>query len=519
MTPLSSGTTLGFAAAVALVGLLGRRRMPPGLGEGTVVAAVSGGVVLLFAIDSTGRLARPMLGHVLTALTVFWYAVGWMVARREPFRRGGREDVGDDSAARERSRVWAYAALVCGLGALVNGLSTPAGFRMAGWPAASADFVGLLLVAVLTWVFRGGPWAVYPVAALLVCLLVVLLPSDEGVTHATAVGVAMNGIGLALVVVVIGTVVVRWWRRRGLWLQDPQRLAEPPPSGDTLFASLVGISVLLGVAGVVLREAALTPTAVLLAALTCLIIAHLRTWLIAGEIGLLLVAEGIVTASMAWLRPGWSGALFGVSLSGIYLLWLARFWEQQLKERRPWTTAGRLTPIARRLAYAACVGAVALAGGGISTGDFQTQPIWIAAVTVLLLLGAMSWLVRDSDEHRRPHAAFAACLVVLAAGGPAGRLLSDVLGVAVSPVILIAAGALLLALRVALTPRTPPTAAAYNAYLGGVLPVIALFALTLRGLDSQTAIVLILTAGTVMAALKSFRAPPQAAQAECNGPD
>ncbi|MFQ5805128.1 MAG: hypothetical protein ACE5I3_01620 [Phycisphaerae bacterium] len=516
VSSLPVGVMIAFAAAAANVALLGRRRLPAGLGEGAFVAALSGGVLLLLAVDATGSLAQPAAGHVLTALTVFWYALSKIVTRR---RSGvqGPQSAETDEFERERTQVWAWAALVCGLAALVNCLVTATAISLAVWPAAATDFVVLLLLSLAVWLFDARAWAVYPAVTLLACLLVLVIPPNSLRAYGTTCGVGMNVAGALSLFVVIGTILLRWWRRRRLWLQDPRGAAELPIPSGALLALLVGASLLVGIGGVLLREAAFTPSAVLLAALTCLTIGPVRAWLVVSEIGLILVAESVVTASLAWVRPGWSGALLGVAVAGAYLLWLARFWDQQLNDGVAWTTAGRLIPIARRLAYAAYVGAVALASGGFSAAELQSQPVWMAALTVLLLLGGMSLLVRDGQEHRRAGAAFAACLTALAATGPGCRLLSELTGSAVSPVVLAAAGALLLALRVALTPRTSPTAAVYDAYVGGALPLVVLFVVSLRGVDTQAAAALVLCAGAVLVAFKTLRASSRATQAEHTG--
>ena len=74
--------TAAFAIALAIAALLGRRRMPAGLAEGTLVAAVSGSAILLLAVDSAGDFVRPALGHVLTGLTLVWYALSRIAAPR-----------------------------------------------------------------------------------------------------------------------------------------------------------------------------------------------------------------------------------------------------------------------------------------------------------------------------------------------------------------------------------------------------------------------------------------------------
>lgn len=507
-TSLPVGVAVTLALVVAVVALLGRRRMPAGLGEGAFVSAVSGAALLVLAVDSAGSFSGPALGHVLTALSVFWYVLSRIGEVGRPSGWPRRASTTENDDACERLEVLAYAALVCGLAALVICLYRPAGLGMADWLAAAIDLVVLLALSVAAGLIRADSSGAYPAVTVLAGLLVLAVGCDGLETHATACGVGMNIAAALALLVVVGKVVLRWWRRRHQWLEDPQRVARAPLASDRLFTLLVGVSLLVGIGGVLLREAALAPSAVLLAAATCLTIGHLRGWLLAGEVGLILVGESIVVGSLAWLRPGWAGALFGLGLAGIYLLWLARFWDQQLEDGVPWTTAGRLIPSARRLAYAAGAGAVAATVGGFGSGDSQVQPGWLAAITAVVLLGSMVLLVRDAYEHRRSGGALAACLVVVAAAGPGCRLLSGLLGAAVSPVVGIAGGGLLLAVRAAVMPRTPPAATVYNAFIGGILPVIALFTLAWRGLDAQSAMGLVMTVAAMSLGLARVGAEP-----------
>lgn len=513
VTALPIGVITVFALALAFVALLGRRGMPAGLGEGTFIAAVSGGAVLLLAVNSDGSLSRAAFGHVLTGLTVLWYAISRFAARLEPTTRSRGVSPAEDEAERQRSLVWAYAALVCGFAAVVNISSA------SNLPAWATDYAVLLVLSVLVWVFRTGSWSPYPAIALLVFLLVIVIPGESLRGHASAWGVGLNAAGLLCLVVVVGTVLLDWRRRRRQWLEEPERLVETLPARRVLLGVLVGVCVLVGLGGVLLRGAWFTPPAVWLAGLACLVIGHVRTWPWASEIGLGLVAEGIISASLAWLTPGWPGAVFGLCLAGGYLLWLARFWDQQLNDGEAWTTAGRLIPISRRLGYAISMGAVAAAMGAIAAGDFATQNVWMTGLTVLLLLGGMSLLVRDGFEHRQSGAAASACVVTLAAAGPGCALLSGLLGMHVLLVVGIAAGMFLLALRVAASAGRYGAADArsgcytvYIAYLGGMLPVVVLFALSWRGLTVQTALALVFAIAAVLVGAMVLRGAGRVAE-------
>jgi hypothetical protein len=525
--------TAAFALAVALAGLLGRGRMPAGVGGGLFLAAVSGAAIVLLALDPAANLSRPALGHVLTGLAVLWYAAS-RLASRGAGRGASRAAL--PASSRATAPLWAHAALACGLVAIASLASVPGGLTRGTWSAGATDFTVLVALAALIRVFRTGAWAPYPTVALLVCLLVLLAPADGWGARASAWGLGLNVVAVLCLAVVIGMILLDWWRTRRRWLEQQYRFQGTPPWPDSLLASLVTVCAFVGLGGLFLRGAWFTPTALWLAGLTCVVIGHLRGWLLAGEIGLALAGAGIVSAAMAWLTPGWPGALLGLGLAGGYLLWLARFWDQQLLDGVAWTTAGRLIPGARRLGYMASSGAGAATAAGLLAGAFDGQALWSSALSVGVLLGVMSLLVRDALAHGRADALATACLVAVAAIGPGCGLTVGLADVPLVPAVGVAGALLLVAIRVGLAvaagrgstgrlrgstvgvePRgcdsagTEPGryasagagtgdygAAVYGAVVGGVLPVVMLFALSWSGFTGQTVIGVVLTLAAVV---------------------
>jgi hypothetical protein len=169
--------------------------------------------------------------------------------------------------------------------------------------------------------------------------------------------------------------------------------------------------------------------------------------------------------------------------------------------------------------------------GGLMAGAFDGQSLWMPALTVVLLLGGMSLLLRDGIEHRRPEAMATACLVAVAAVGPGCALCVRLAGVPLVPAVGVAVAVLLVAIRGAVavgggvrsmgdlresTAGTGPgryiSAGAepgrykssgaepgrdgsvmYGAIVGGVLPVVMLFGLSWTGFTVQTVIGVVLT--------------------------
>ena len=469
------------ALALALFGLIARRRMPAGTGEGLFVGALSAGVASA-ALSGTG--GADALLRALTGLAMVWYVLGRATGRPRDRKTQGTENRPAMEADGQRIEVFAYAALVCGLAVCGVGIARGS-IVQSPPPFVSIEFAGLLLLALVALALGRVAPALYPAVAGVAALIVLLVPQRSVELHAPAWLWSLGLAAIATPATIVGVLLRRWWHCRRTWLPDPQYPPAARRPHSVLSLALVAASVLIGLGGLLLREHAFTPLAIALAGLSCLTIAHLRTWLAVGEIGLALIAESIAVASLAWLQAGWPGALLGIALAGGYMLWLARFWNQQLHDGVAWTTAGRLIPGARRLAHVAAAGTLAAGAGGFAAEGFLGEPVWHAAITTLLLAGGVGLLVRDACEKPCVGSAFAACLTMVAALGPAGRLVLAAAGFVPSPVVLFAAGVMLLALIATRTPARR-VGVAYGALIGGISPCVVLAALVGRGLDVQT---------------------------------
>ncbi len=193
--------------------------------------------------------------------------------------------------------------------------------------------------------------------------------------------------GLAALLLALATVLCDWRRRVRIWHATPERLAEQPPDRRRVFGLVVAATIGVGLAGLFVPNATLTPIGVLLAAYACLVAGHCRRSNLIGGVGLGLVAEALTLMAVAWLPESPARGPLGLALAGLLMLWLARFWSQQLNDGRPWTTAGRLIPVARRVS-------VALVGVQIvwaltwllSIAQPPTMGGWPIAATLLTLL-------------------------------------------------------------------------------------------------------------------------------------
>ncbi|NWG72698.1 MAG: hypothetical protein HXY23_13990, partial [Parvularculaceae bacterium] len=313
---------------------------------------------------------------------------------------------------------------------------------------------------------------------------------------------------LATLAAACADVLRGWWRRRQSWLAAPAAAAEISRPVHGLAAAEIVIGALLLGSLLVAPQAAVLPLALALAALGVLTTAHRLGSAALGEFGLVLVAGATLAAGRAWGSPTLRGWLFGALLAAIHMLWLARFWQQQLHQGCAWTSAGRLIPAARRVCLALTALAVAVCTYELlnrSTVDAAPRGIldvWIA----LALLVLTSLLVRDAASGGEGSAGFA-CLAALALTAR----LTELPGVDIAQpplLVLVAAAVSLLALRVALARETGPDQPVYNALVGGVLPALLTASALHRGIDSVWLGSAILAVGAwMLGTLRSRRDP------------
>lgn len=317
----------------------------------------------------------------------------------------------------------------------------------------------------------------YSVAGL--TLLVIYYGLEPGRLAATDSS-ALPGLLLATSLVALAASVFplwrHWKRRRTIWLTHSAGLAEPLRC--TPFLDAVALAGALAVAMTVL----LVPTvgfrlpALFIVAFAAGGIAHrnldharrfgpfvaILIWMIVAQSVLLFVpAHGL-------------GLLFAVAVASVFLLWLSFFWEHQLDEGRAWTTAGALVGPLRSLAVCGVGLAVFVAAEWLFAGGADAPRDVTLVVLTTTALATYAWLLfRVAHRNTGVRAAWAACLSMLLILVPVWPLADDP-----DPLltILYRIGWLspLLFFRLAFV--RPPVAAlpVYHAYIGGILPALAM---------------------------------------------
>ncbi|TWT44292.1 hypothetical protein RAS1_07020 [Phycisphaerae bacterium RAS1] len=461
------------AGAALLLAVVLRRAAPRGVVEGLVVCTVFAGIVPAYMARPDPQTWQVKLASVLSGLCILWWMVAGWIERDSRDATGA--PAGRAGVVRLRRELAMQCAALSGLLAAGTLLSYPLGDSIGSRVTACV----LLLVIALPvgWTWRrqpdgaGGP----ALAAIAGCIAWILRPAGLNQAAGT-IALAAAGVAVLALAWVLSLVQREWRRRSQLWMSAPDLLAEPPEPAIQAHRTILALCVAAGCAGLSGGSAALAPIALLLAALAALGVFHLqrRGPDATGFLGLMLLSAAVVSADLAWLpRSDLSGAR-GVLIAGVYMLWLSRFWSQQLLDGRPWTTTGRLVPMARRAAALASPMGFVLILAAVITERSRGEP-GLAAVIVTaaaaLLFSLM--LTRDALARDEPLMLLAG---VLAAASVA-LLIGTKLEAPALPSALIGAalplGALLLALRARGSNGLTVTGGALNAYVLVIMPACA----------------------------------------------
>ena len=101
----------------------------------------------------------------------------------------------------------------------------------------------------------------------------------------------------------------------------------------------------------------------------------------------------------AWFGATTIGPLIGWILAAGWMLWLAKFWDQQLDDGRAWTTTGALIPMARGAALF-FGGAVLVQSGLLFCNDAVLVGTYGKSAVVLLLCGLVAGFWRSARRQR-----------------------------------------------------------------------------------------------------------------------
>ena len=204
--------------------------------------------------------------------------------------------------------------------------------------------------------------------------------------------IVLLALGAMSLLAVVLALLADWRQRVRVWRTDPAGLTEPPPSHTRLYAVIMVLCGLVGLGAVAAPGSAVTPLANLLAAYAALTVGHRRQSTPGGRLGLALIGLTVITAATAWMPASSANGTLGAALAGLLLTWLARFWQQQLDGGPPWTTAGRLIPVASELSRLAVLIEIGLTAALLRSGVALT---WQAVLAVVFVLAHWSLLIQE----------------------------------------------------------------------------------------------------------------------------
>lgn len=297
-------------------------------------------------------------------------------------------------------------------------------------------------------------------------------------TYAALGLLAVPAAGAGALAMVLATTLGHWRRRARLALEAPEQLLAAPPKHQRTFTWVLALGVVATVGAMGAPTAPLTPIGLALAALGVAGVGHQWRSNRVGTWGLALAGGSVICVALAWLPQGTASAALGWTLAGVWMTWLARFWEQQRLDGMPWTTAGRLIPAARRLGQAGACGAlVAVAAARLSP---STAVDWTVYVAAGVLLVHWTMLMRQARVHGEAGAAWCGGLALLAAVALTDAAVAE-RGWAAAPAMWLGLAALLQALRAGTARGACPDAWVYNAQIAGVTPALVVFLIVLSG--------------------------------------
>lgn len=450
LLPVVAGALLAIAVAAAV----GARRLPAGLAWALFAWLVSLAVgwTLIHAVGYAASLVPEVICHTSAALAAWWMFAA-LLMRYWPDRWAGE--------ARAAFAMTAASMAVVALVLLTCSTVTVAIWRLnvLGWEVRPVYMpvvawqglidISLLIVALL--VFRGvQAWANWPVALLWLVVFAgtwysLRLPVVSPLTYsnwpewAGAGLVIQTVLSLALLGAVLAWVWSDWRAQARAWpghLESLVRVSRPSPG---LEASATAISLVLIPMGLwhafstgvgAMQIARLTTWDMAAAALALSVFV---AWWWSGTLAELslslwtvsLAAFGATTAiqvaaprasSIEELPIIQSGVLLGLTVASLVWFWLASVWQQQLRDGRAWTTAGRLIPLADRIGFLSAALAV-LVGAKLAvwprlqhgSADNGLGRMYTVSLIFLLLVAACLYAARRT---RRPTLLWLAGLAV-----------------------------------------------------------------------------------------------------------
>lgn len=492
-------TPAWIVTAIALAGALVLDRwLPLGVCQGWLATGLSALLLLNYRTGivefTDDNQLSPATGFA--ALAAFWLLVTLWVERQV------EQEPNPASAPRHavRQALGNHVALLAGLVAvplaLIGAGGSPTLFR-----ATVLAVLALLAAGFAGW--RGSTLARYAAWG---CVAVGVVMGIHALPAWRWLPLCAFGAAMLALLLLFAIVVVDWRRRIHVWQTDVQSLVEPPPGHPIAYGFVLVLACVAALTAVAALHP-LSPLTLLLATFAIAGVGHRKRSNRLGELGLACGGLAAYAVAAAWLPATWGSLPLGVACGGTLLLWLARFWHQQLDDGRAWTTAGRLVPHARQLGVAAAGGYVMLLGWQPIL-DIPLQPPlnWGCLLALAFIALHASMLVKDAARQRSSAGAMAACISVLAFALLSQRALAPAYGI-FTPALALAAGGLLLAVRVMSgRANTDETAWVYNAYVMGMIPVLAAYALTLddasRGNAAAWALpVIVLGAGVALRVL------------------
>jgi hypothetical protein len=394
---LDAAFPAGAAAFIFVGAAVGRARLPAGLADGAIIGSVTVGLLTALEPDRGWNGSPARLSNLLVGLAMVWTAAALWLCRRVTVRADSRVSQSTDGSAtggvEQRWRLYAEAAVGCGVAAGILILTHSGGEAHTN----VLRIVGLLSLLAAC----GGYWLVTRSAGAVWCGVA----ASGAVCHAIGSALGQYRAGSAEAIAVLGAAAAvvlsilvpigTWLRLRRLWARGEIPNQRRHPAGQLALFGAVLLSCGAGLFFLPALEQPVSLIALTAATIALFTVHHQLRVLSVAPLGFALLLETAVSAVRVASGGGLSAALLGCGVGGLYFCWLARFWEQQLCDGRPWTTTGRLVPTARDAAVAAAVtGAGVAMLNVLAPPEHNSATVWVSTLAALTMLGLALSLLR-----------------------------------------------------------------------------------------------------------------------------
>ncbi len=362
--------------AVGILALAGAGVFSAGWRAGVFAIALSLAAVVGAARHDWPLLAGPAFArHLSVALAVFWTATAALLQ----WARYDRPGTLGAQMVRASERTALGFGVIAGVVVLFEmavaallrtGLTEPAGWTFETTADGLVDLAGLMAAVCLSPAARRRVTPLFWLMVATVGWSALMIPAGLESRYVVTSWPrwmpwtlwAYVGMSLVLFGIVLAQGLWRQRRRKRAWPDHLEWLCDPHDPWPGFRPSAAAVAMALLPLGAYHASSFLVMPCAILAAGATLRLAHRQWNPNFADVGMAFVTLAVVSFTVACVPDAVGGTdlttrmpiLLAASMIGLAVMvfmwqWLPNVWDQQLQDGRPWTTTGRMLPLARRI--------------------------------------------------------------------------------------------------------------------------------------------------------------------------